>query len=52
MLLADNFLQPPRTHSIRQRLAERDARWKQTLRGIAFAPCHQAKTLAHDCATI
>src|SRR5260370_468837 len=40
MLLADDFVEPPRTNPICQRLAERSARWKQTLRGIAFAPWH------------
>ncbi len=40
MLLADNFVERARTHPIRQRLAERRARWKQTIRRIGFAPCH------------
>ena len=40
MLLADNFVERARPHPIRQRLAERRARRKQTLRRISLAPCH------------
>ncbi len=43
MLLADNFVERARPHPIRQRLAERSARWKQTLRRIGLAPCHFQK---------
>ncbi len=32
MLLADNFVERARTHPIGQRLAQRRARWKETLR--------------------
>ena len=31
MLLADNLVEGARTHAIRQWLAQRSARWKQTL---------------------
>ncbi len=40
MLLADNLVERARTHAIRQRLAQRSARWKQTLRRIGLAPWH------------
>ena len=40
MLLADDFVERARTHPIGQRLAERRARWEQTIRRIGLAPCH------------